>query len=414
MSTPAANVDTTAAAHADPAAWLSNPLGMVDSIFVVETEAGWREGAFEQTKLDDAGRLVLDVPEKAYPARGRWTSPVVRASEQGVPAFTEFVPSFNVDAPRDTGVRVSLRVWRGAGDTIPDEDELQTRGGSDGVWLSGWSPWLDLDGWGETRGTGRDAATTFAGGNVAVDWIELNADAPANAYQLRVELVSFDTTHQPHGISPAVRLLQVTASSPIDVGALANHPSRAAIDPASVRPIDHDVPYFRQAANGPALGPRTCSPTCTSMVLNYFGHPVDPRLVSEAIYDRRYFLFGNWPRAAAYASTYGHRATIERFRTWRDLERTLHAGSPVIASIRFEEGEFPSNRMKRTSGHLIVIRGLDDNGDAIVNDPAFDDGSGERVILKADEFARAWLGTGGVGYVIQPVADTPPAPLANR
>jgi hypothetical protein len=142
------------------------------------------------------------------------------------------------------------------------------------------------------------------------------------------------------------------------------------------------------------------------MVLNHFGHDVAPRDVAAAIYDRRYGLFGNWHRAAAYAGTHGHRVTVQRFRTWADLEAVLHAGSPVIASIRFEEGEFPSNRMKRTSGHLIVIRGLDGQGDALVNDPAFDDGSGERITLRADELARAWIGKSGIGYVIEPVDST--------
>ncbi|MEM7577104.1 MAG: C39 family peptidase [Planctomycetota bacterium] len=398
--------DPTAAAQADPAAWLSNPLGMSDATFRVETRHTWDAGTFEQAALDGSGRLVLDVPAEAYPATGSWTSPVVRAGHVGLPAgarFTQFVPSFNVDAPKDTGVRVLLRVWRGEAETILDDDELVQQ---DDRWVSGWSPWLDLDGWGENRRTGRGSVTRFVGGRVSVDWIELDAETPADAYQVRMELVSFDTTHANAApVSPAVRRLQIVASSPIAAEALAAHPSRVAMDLASVDPIDHAVPYFRQAANGPALGPRTCSPTCTSMVLKFFGHDVDPRLVSEAIYDRRYGLFGNWPRAAAYAGTYGHRATIERFRSWQDLEETLHAGSPVIASIRFEEGTFPSNRMRRTNGHLIVIRGLDDNGDAIVNDPAFADGSGERVILKADELARAWLGTGGIGYVVAPQRD---------
>ncbi len=401
-----ADSDPTAAARADAGAWLSNPLGMVDAAYVVAGREAWEGGAFERTRLDERGFLVLDAPETAYPLTGSWMSPIVRAGEAGgagLPGgITEVVPSFNLDAPAETGVRVSVRVWRGTGETIADDDALATNGGN--VWVSGWSPWLDLDGWGQTRGTGRDTVTEFVGGRVAVDWVDLNPATPADAYQVRLELVSFDTTHEGAAATPAVRLLQVVASSPLSGDRLAADDSRRPVTLSQVRPIDHAVPYFRQAANGPALGPRTCSPTCTSMVLAFHGHEVDPRLVSEAIYDRRYLLFGNWPRAAAYASTLGHHATIARFRTWRDLERTLHEGVPVIASIRFEEGTFPSNRMRRTNGHLIVIRGLDEHGDAIVNDPAFDDGSGERVILKAEELARAWLGTGGIGYVIRPAS----------
>ena len=58
--------------------------------------------------------------------------------------------------------------------------------------------------------------------------------------------------------------------------------------------------------------------------------------------------------------------------------------------------------MNQTAGHLIVVRGLDANGDAIVNDPAYDtDNEGDGVIYKAEELARAWLAKGGVGYVIR-------------
>ena len=74
---------------------------------------------------------------------------------------------------------------------------------------------------------------------------------------------------------------------------------------------------------------------------------------------------------------------------------------PVIASIAFRRGEFSSNVIERTGGHLIVVRGLTPDGDAIVNDPASRD-RGDGVVYIAEELARAWFGHGGVAYIIHP------------
>jgi hypothetical protein len=55
--------------------------------------------------------------------------------------------------------------------------------------------------------------------------------------------------------------------------------------------------------------------------------------------------------------------------------------------------------MRRTSGHLIVIRGLTPDGNGvIVNDPAHAK-VGESIIYDAGELARAWFDRGGVAYV---------------
>ncbi len=357
----------------DPTRWLHNPLNMTDATVRYAGTEAWAQGTHEDTKIDDAGRLILDAPDREYPARGSWTSPVVDAAFP----LTQVLPSMNLDAPEHTGVRQLIRV--------------QVAGT--------WSPWLDLDGWGELRRTGRDSVTEFEHGKVDIDWVDL--DRPADALQMKLELVSFDTLH-PGRMSPAVRKAVAVYSGPVQTADATGQTSqRERGDAFTPGPrLDTSMPYFRQRDNGPALGPQTCSPTSVTMVLGMHGHELDPADVSEAIYDRRYGIFGNWARAVAYASTLGLDAELQRFRTWDDVRAVLEQGVPVIASIRFREGEFPSNQMRRTNGHLIVVRGLTEDGDAIVNDPAYGEG-GEGVIYVKEELARAWLAKGGVGYVIR-------------
>ena len=97
----------------------------------------------------------------------------------------------------------------------------------------------------------------------------------------------------------------------------------------------------------------------------------------------------------------GYDAHLERFSSMDEARAVLGSGQPIIASIRFKKGTFPSNLQKATDGHLIVLRGYDANGDIIVNDPASKD-RGSGIVYKSDELANAWLvSTGGVGYVIK-------------
>src|SRR6202044_1848419 len=110
-------------------------------------------------------------------------------------------------------------------------------------------------------------------------------------------------------------------------------------------------------------------------------------------WDSEYLLYGNWNRAVARAGALGLDAWVTRFRNWQQVRATLASGQPIIASIRFKEGEFPSNVQNSTEGHLIVIRGMTAEGDAICNDPA-NRQRGNHVIYKADELGRAWFGRG--------------------
>ena len=77
----------------------------------------------------------------------------------------------------------------------------------------------------------------------------------------------------------------------------------------------------------------------------------------------------------------------------------LTRGLPVIASIRYGEGELEGAAIQATSGHLVVLTGCED-GVVLVNDPAAPTRDAVPRRYRRDELTRAWLARGGVGYVL--------------
>jgi hypothetical protein len=162
---------------------------------------------------------------------------------------------------------------------------------------------------------------------------------------------------------------------------------------------DLGVPFRTQKDAPPALRGEICSPTSVTMVMAYWGleRPVVENAL--AIYDPESEIFGHWGRAVQRAGALGLDGWVARFRDWDSVKALVARGQPVVASVRYKKGEFPSSVLPQTNGHLIVVRGFTPEGDVIVNDPASRD-RGNGAVYKASELARAWFDHGGVGYVI--------------
>jgi hypothetical protein len=280
--------------------------------------------------------------------------------------FVELLPSWNVLVPEGTGARFDVRVRDAKTGTL--------------------SPWLYCGRWGRTPEETKVAR--FDRGRVDVDILLL--DRPADAFELRASLYSYDPAGS---VSASLRRMTVVCSSPSDqkpVVALVGDWKR-----------DLPVPFRAQGVEPDSIRSDICSPTSTSMVMDYFGVDRPTRDNAVAIYDDEHDLFGNWSRATQRAGELGLDSHLTRIASIDEARNFIAAGQPLIASIRFSAGEFPSNVMKSTSGHLVVVRGFTDTGDAIVNDPASKD-RGNAVVYKADELERAWItNAGGVTYVIR-------------
>lgn len=355
--------------------WRTNPMGIVDRLIVLDGEDEWSAGESKRVAVNESGQLVLDDPpsRQRYPRSGTWTSPEIATDFP----ITQVLPSWNLDTQPDSGVKFFIR-------------SRDARSGD-------WSPWLYIGSWGKTSPFDKDKIT-FAHGEVDIDFLKLKR--PADAYQMRAVLQSFDVDG---ASNPAIRKLTMVYSGPI-----ADEQKRAEL----ARPIQIegdwartlDVPFFTQADAPPALKPQICSPTSVTMVLNYRGDTSAMVENALAIYDPDYGIFGNWGRAVAYAGQRGFDAYLDRIRTWDQVKAYIAKGQPIIASIRFESGTFPSNVMDQTNGHLVVIRGLTPEGDAVMNDSA-SKAKGQGVVYRSEELARAWLRHGGVAYIIRPMEE---------
>lgn len=357
---------------------LSNPLGdqrqMADRIIVFQGPAAW-DSASTRTLVrienDGMGRLLLDDQRpKAFPRRGSWTSPEIEAEFP----FTEVLPSWNLDTPENTGATFEVRVRRAS--------------------TGEWSSFVYMGQWGRTlHWPARTLDTGF--GKVQVDILKL--DEPADALQVRARLFSYTLGER---IMPALRKLTVVYSGRID-----DEEEWARLMPAPLvtgaRGRIHPVPFVAQGTNPEEIGGSTCSPTSVRMVMAMQGAELPLTEVALAIWDPEYGIFGNWNRAVAFAGSHGFDAKLVRIRRWEQVEQYIADGQPIIASIRFREGEFPENVLKSTRGHLVVVRGMTPEGDLVMNDPASRD-RGEGIIYTRASMQNAWLDKGGVAYIISP------------
>jgi hypothetical protein len=344
----------------------------VDELVLTDTADGFRPGAMRRVALRGDVVQLDDPRERSWPKSGQWTSPEVTSTFP----FRELVPSWNVTTPAETGATFDVRV----------------RDASSGT----WTDWLYMGSCGRTL---TPVSRTIESGIARVSIDEMVLEKPADAYQVRATLFSFDFDAR---TTPKLRRIGVVYSGETRDPALrAKLRPHAPADGSWAR--DLKVPFRAQGEpEYPApLRPQICSPTSVSMVMQHYG--VDRPTVENAlaIYDPEYRIFGNWNRAVQHAGSLGLDAWIARYRTWAQVKREIAAGRPVIASIRYERGTFPSALMEASDGHLLVIRGFTKNGDVIVNDPARKN-EGNGVVYKANELTHAWFDNGGVGYVICP------------
>lgn len=323
-----------------------------------------------------------------------WVSPRVS------PGFgaTCLIPSWNATTPDGTWLEVEIRV------------------SVDGIAAS---KWYVLGRWAQTD---RDIYSTSVTGQdddlarVAIDMLDLNGEATAATYQLRVSLlrrVGSDAT-------PSVRLVTVMASAipadePIEV---------SAPGPAWGRELD--VPtYSQQLHRGEypcwdSGGESWCSPTSTSMLLASWGSGPTPaeyawvkpavadRFVVHAarsVFDYNYGGAGNWSFNVAYAATFEMTGFVTRLRSLAEAELFIAAGIPLVATVSFTRDRLDGAGYD-TEGHLLTIVGFDEAGNVISNDPAshrLPSNDEVRTIYDREQFEKVWLGSaGGVVYVIHP------------
>jgi len=159
------------------------------------------------------------------------------------------------------------------------------------------------------------------------------------------------------------------------------------------------VPARSQMQAPPDIAARICSPTSVAMVLEYWGRPDGTAALAAEMFNAVTDCYGVWPAAIRAAGRRGVAGYLLRFPDWPAATWCLARGLPIIASIRYAAGELTDAAIGETSGHLVVVTGLD--GDAVlVNDPAAPTVSSVPRRYRLEEFRRVWLERTGVGYVL--------------
>ncbi|MEU4528356.1 peptidase C39 family protein [Micromonospora ureilytica] len=343
--------------------------------------------------------LVLD----GVAQRGTWTSPPVPVGF----AVAEVVPSWTADTPDGCWIEVELRGWH---DDAPSTD------------------WYRLARWAADDHTVR--RTSLPGQRDSAARVDtdtlLVTGATVTGWQARVTLCR--PAGSPTG--PVLHSIGAVATGPTPT----DHGNEREPTSTAARGIVLDVPRYSQRLHAGQYpqwgggGDSWCSPTCTSMVLAYWGaeptpdryawvEPPGPRPVvvhaARHCYDHAYAGAGNWPFNTAYAGLHGVDAFVTRLRSLVEAEAFVAAGIPLIVSAAFRADEVPGLGYD-TGGHLMVLVGFTADGDPVLNDPYAPDDDAVRRTVPRRGFEAVWQrGSGGVAYVLRPESVPLPPPPAQ-
>lgn len=327
--------------------------------------------------------------EVAPDADGVWVSPLVTPGF----GFDELVASWNASTPVGTLLEVAAQVVSRDGDS---------------------SRWALLARWSSDPSFPSGTVPGQADQLVVVDDDTLRArdDVVLTGYRLRVRLVASDGAARPR-----VSLLGAMVSA----GARGASADAAASGPVLVE----GVPAYSQQLHRGTYpqwdggGRSWCSPASVAMVLDFWGvgpteaelawvgpGTPDPQVVHAAreAFDHGAHAAGTWPFNTAYAATRGLTAYVTRLRSLAEAADFLRDGVPLVLSVAHGEGEL-TGAGYTTAGHLLVLVGIDEAGDAVVHDPAshgVPDDARVPVTYAADELERAWSRSGRIVYVIRP------------
>lgn len=143
---------------------------------------------------------------------------------------------------------------------------------------------------------------------------------------------------------------------------------------------------------------RICSPTALYMALSLTsGRPAWSDTVN-ACYDPATKAYGSWPLAIRWAATNGTLGAVEAVADWSTALRVLQTGTPLVCSIRFAKDQLPGAPLSQTSGHLVLLQGVQ-RGEALVYDPAAPTNAEVARRYPLARFSEAWLHRRGAAYM---------------
>jgi uncharacterized protein YvpB len=290
--------------------------------------------------------------------------------------FTELILSWNVDLPEESGLRVEAQVISGS---------HRTRFYNLGSWSQ------------ESAACPRQSMRNQrdADGDVRTDTLVLRQ--PASTLQLRLTLFPDKA-----GAFPPLKLLGFSFAGAERTNCLAS------VAPGSA--WGRELPVTELSQLSYPDGREWCSPTCVSMVLNYWAQTlrredlkVEVPTVAHAIHDPNWPGTGNWPFNTAYAGQFaGMKAYVRRFNDLAEIEPWIKARVPIILSISSDA--LHGRALDRNNGHLVVCAGFTSDGNVVICNPWADLAAGQQVrrIYDRARVVRAWASSRNTAYVIHP------------
>lgn len=352
-------------------------------------------GACAQQRIERARTALVFHPVGTSAAASAW----IELPPWETAPFRDVLASWNARVPEGAGMSFELRVAKEG---------------------AAWGPWLHVGDWGEA--VPGERVLVCDGGKIDVDCF-VGAESFSRV-QLRARAVraSADTP----GRIELERVSLCVSDRFVEHGANWNawwsrkHPGYEANEPKGCttpapggrpgeqqsRRLELPVPYRSQKAEDPSIASRICSPTSLAMVLAYRGVDVPTAEVARVCYDAEHAIYGNWTRATQGAFTLGVPGYLTRFNDWKRVEAWIHAGQPLVISVGVKEGQLTGAPYTATNGHLLVLRGFDEQNDCLVNDPAAIDAEHGQLTYKRSELETCWLARGGTAYVLLPRPET--------
>lgn len=267
------------------------------------------------------------------------------------------VPSWNVDMPTGTGIRIEVRAVNGGSSTA----------------------WYELARQGTTSlGSNR----TEEDGYGYIDWDTLATYSNWPRIEYRVTL--FTNTI---GVTPTLRLMSLCYADDNYYIGYTPLPNPGVTTSLA-------VPWRSQYWS--TLDPdEICGPTSMAMAMAYNGCNLPTETVAAETYDSHNGAYGNWPFIAQEAAKYGFKSYYSRSNGQQPLRDFFAAGVPVEIGMAYDAGELTNSPIPSTSGHLVMCVGVTANGDYICTDSAGSDSRWDHVVYLKDEIANVWLGVGG-------------------
>jgi hypothetical protein len=325
-----------------------------------------------RVKLENSKGSNLQIGTQVKLAAGANTGTLETAAIP-LASFDTAVVSWNALTPTGTGVMLEVRA------------RINKR----------WSRYYPYASWTSTARNSYPSKKDV-NGRVNTDTLELSKRA--DALQIRVTLEA----KQP-GSSPTLTgLWAVTSDSKTD------YEVQVATSDRTAWGLELDVPLRSQMIY-PNGGEVWCSPTSTTMILEYWGAKLGRDLAdtvpvaAKSVWDGAYDGSGNWPFNTAYAGSRGVNAHVDRLGNLTQAEAFIKRGVPLAISIGWKAGELPGAHIVSSQGHLVVLRGFTKTGDPIINDPAAKTDANVRTVYPRAALERAWIEhSGGIVYVIEP------------